>query len=119
MKLFGFNLFGTQKAYEQTPVTQQREFHIPEKVFIGPYYEWSEQEPASLKLGVYNLLNGFYSSQNFIELFYSVPEVFAPVHEIASRVADATWQLKKDWNDEVDYKDADFNRLFTQPNPLV
>ena len=102
--------------------TQQRGIDVPEKVYIGKEgkeWEYSLQEPATIGAILDGLVEGFYSNQNFIELFYSVPEVFAPVHEIASRVADATWQLRKDWNDEVDYKDAQFNRLFTQPNPLL
>jgi hypothetical protein len=107
--------------FKRKEQTRALEYNVPEKVFIereGPYYEWSEQPPASLQWGVQNLLSGFYGSQNYIELYYSVPEVFAPVHEIAKRVSDANWQLCKEWNDEVDYKDEDFNRLFTQPNPL-
>lgn len=117
------DFFGAKKE-QQNAVIESRslEYDVPEKVFVereGPFYEWSTDEPAALKHSLYNLLSGFYSNQNFIELFYSVPEVFAPVHEIASRVADCNFQLRKDWNDEVDYKDADFNRLFTQPNPLV
>ena len=82
-------------------------------------YEYSGDAPAKLNRTIDNLLYGSYGRQNFIELFYCLPEIFAPVNEIASRVADATWQLKKQWNDEVDYSDKDFNRLFTQPNPLM
>lgn len=98
-------------------------YDVPEKVYItqdgGVFNEWSTQEPAMLRHNFYDLLYGFYGCQNFIELFYSVPEVFAPVHEIAKRVSDCNWQLCKDWNDQVDYNDQDFNRLFTQPNPMV
>lgn len=100
---------------------ETRASSAPTKVFVereGDQYEWSEDQPGLIDR-FYNLLNGFYSAQNFIELFYCLPEVFAPIHEIASRVADANWQLKRDWNDEVDYKNADFNRLFSTPNPLM
>lgn len=97
----------------------------PDKVFIerdgktpfGPSYEYSTTEPAHFDID--SVLNGVHGRQNFIELFYCLPEIFAPVNEIASRVADATWQLKKSWNDEVDYADKDFNRLFSKPNPLM
>jgi disulfide oxidoreductase YuzD len=119
-KLFGLSI-GAGKQQPRA-VIESRSYDVPDKVFVereGPHYEWSIDEPAALRSGIYNLLNGFYSNQNFVELFYSVPEVFAPVHEIASRVADCNFQLRKSWNDEVDYNDADFNRLFTQPNPLV
>ncbi len=115
-------LLGKPQKEETNVATQHRNTSLPDKVFIerdGFYHEWSTQEPASLHHNIYSILHGFYGSQNFIELFYSVPEIFAPVHEIAKRVSDATWQLRKEWNDEVDYKDEDFNRLFTKPNPLV
>src|SRR6187551_2296249 len=98
-----------------------------DKVFVqGPFgdqysmndYEYSGDAPARLDRTIDNLLYGQYGRQNFIQLFYCLPEIFAPINEIASRVADATWQLRKSWNDEVDYNDPDFNRLFTKPNPL-
>jgi len=92
---------------------------LPEKVFIGKdadQFEYSHMEPSQL---VSALLDGYYSNQNYINLFYSVPEVFAPVHEIARRVSDCNWELLKEWNDEVDYKDKEFNRLFSTPNPLM
>jgi hypothetical protein len=102
------------------PATQPAQ--MPDKIFIEKEgnlgYEYSD-EPPSVVARLYDALNGFYSAQNYIELFYSVPEVFAPIHEIASRVADATWQLRKDFNDNVDYNNTTFNRLFTQPNPFV
>jgi hypothetical protein len=115
-----FNTKETNVATQHRNITSSENF--PEKIFIerdGLYHEWSTEEPASLHHNLHSLLHGFYGSQNFIELFYSLPEVFAPVHEIAKRVSDANWQLRKEWNDEVDYKDEDFNRLFTKPNPLV
>lgn len=99
-----------------------------ERVYVqGPFgdqyqmgdYEYSGDAPAKLNRTIDSLLYGDYGRQNFIQLFYALPEIFAPINEIASRVADATWQLKKSWNDEVDYSDADFNRLFSNPNPLM
>lgn len=102
---------------------------MSEKVYVqGPFgdeypmvnnYEYSGDAPAKLNRTIDNLLYGKYGRQNFIQLFYCLPEIFAPVNEIASRVADATWQLRKTWNDEVDYSDKDFNRLFSKPNPLM
>jgi hypothetical protein len=101
---------------------------LPQTVYVqGPFgdqfamndYEYSGDAPAKLNRTIDNLLYGSYGRQNFINLFYCLPEIFAPVNEIASRVADATWQLKKSWNDEIDYSDKDFNRLFSQPNPLT
>lgn len=102
---------------------------IPEKVFVeyenrqlpggGDSWEYSEIEPASVSHRFDDILFGGNSKQNFITLFYCLPEIFAPINEIATRVADANWQLCKDWNDEVDYNNSTFNRLFSKPNPLM
>jgi hypothetical protein len=100
----------------------KRNIQIPEKVFIereGGYYEYSEYEPQHLENYLESLLGGHYSKQNYINLFYCLPEIFAPVNEIASRVADANWQLRKNSNDEVVYNDQYFNKLFESPNPLM
>lgn len=86
---------------------------------FGPNLEFSTQAPPNLSWSIEALLEGPYGRSNFINLFYCLPEIFAPVNEIASRVASANWQLKKFSNDEVDYKNETFNRLFTRPNPLM
>lgn len=101
---------------------------IPEKVFVnfdGQHlpgssgFEYSELPPANIKWDIDDILFGAYGRQNFITLFYSLPEIFAPINEIASRVSDAVWQLRKNSNDEVDYSNKTFNRLFEYPNPLM
>jgi HK97 family phage portal protein len=58
------------------------------------------------------------SSRNFLNLFDCVPEIFAPIHAIASRIANADFQLRKYRNDQVVYDNEDWNRLFNTPNPL-
>jgi len=116
MRLFGLEI---KRTKEQS--IEQRD-SVPSKVFIeteNSEQVYSTDEPSALQETFYNLLNGFYARQNYITLFYAVPEIFAPVHEIARRVSDCNWQLLKDWNDEVDYRDQDFNRLFSVPNPIM
>lgn len=106
----------------RNPFFEKRSADIPEKVFIereGGQYFYSEEMPGGINMQIQNVLNGYYACQNYIELFYSLPEVFSPIHEIAKRVSDATWQLRKERNDEVVYDDPFFNKLFSQPNPLV
>lgn len=104
---------------------QKRNAEFPSKVFIEQdgkgIFEYSQVAPPLLSMtyDVESLLEGPYGRDNFINLFYLLPEIFAPVNEIASRVADAVWQLRKEWNDEVDYSNKDFNRLFSQPNPMM
>lgn len=82
-------------------------------------YEYSGDAPARLSRTIDNLLYGPYNRQNFINLFYCLPEVFAPVNEIASRVADCVWQLRRKMDDAIIDNDTDFNRLFSTPNPLM
>lgn len=112
-------------------VKRNASIEVPEKVFIeyqnqqmpggGDTWEYSEIEPANFRGGydIEDILYGAYGRQNFITLFYCIPEIFAPVNEIACRVAEATWQLCSTSNDAVDYKNKAFNRLFEKPNPLM
>jgi HK97 family phage portal protein len=65
-----------------------------------------------------SLTYGGYAQSNFVELFHCVPEIFAPIHAIASRIANADFQLRKVKNDQVVYDNEDWNRLFNTPNPL-
>lgn len=95
---------------------------VPDKYFIerqGNEFEYSSDDPNVLKKHIAHLLDGYYGQSNFLELFHCLPEIFAPIHEIASRVADAHWELRKAWNDEVDFNDEAFNRLFSTPNPFM
>lgn len=68
--------------------------------------------------GIDNPLTGGNAARNFLELFDCVPEIFAPIHAIASRIANADFQLRKYSNDQVVYNNEDWNRLFNTPNPL-
>lgn len=106
---------------EEVPA-EDRSVNIPEKVYISNdgipsnslTREYSFTDPVIMQ----DILFGAYSDYNMLQLFYAIPEIAAPVLQIATRVADATWLLKKESNDEIDYKNAQFNKLFTQPNPL-
>src|SRR3569833_3224459 len=82
-------------------------------------YEYSGDAPARLSRTIESLLYGPYNRQNFINLFYALPEIFAPVHEIASRVADADYQLRATRDDKIITNDEAFNRLFNDANPLM
>ncbi len=65
-----------------------------------------------------SLIYGGYAANNFVQLFHCVPEIFAPIHAIASRIANADFQLRKSYNDEIIYNNKAWNALFNQPNPL-
>lgn len=117
----GWNPFKRKSDNSITePVQETRSLDLPDKIFIvqdGNYPEYSESEPAYLSR-FNDLISGHHASSNFIQLFHCLPEIFAPVHEIASRVAACNWQLKRVSNDAVIYTDRDFNKLFSTPNPL-
>lgn len=98
-------------TYVQGPFGDQSPFPVN--------YEYSGDAPARLSRTIDNLLYGPYNRQNFINLFYCLPEVFAPINEIAIRVSDAVWELRRNMDDAVIYDDKDFNRLFSEPNPLM
>lgn len=102
---------GNPPVYVQGPFGDQTPFPVN--------YEYSGDAPAKLNRTIDNLLYGAYNKQNFISLFYCLPEIFAPVHEIASRVADAEWQLRRKMDNGVVTTDEAFNRLFSRPNPLM
>ncbi len=65
-----------------------------------------------------NAVWGQYSDSSLINIYHTMPEVFAPVHHIAFRVAQAKWQVRKISNDEVVYDNKNLNRLLSEPNPL-
>lgn len=117
----GWNPFKRKSDNSITePVQETRSLDLPDKIFIvqdGNYPEYSESEPAYLSR-FNDLISGHHASSNFIQLFHCLPEIFAPVHEIASRVSACNWQLKRASTDSVIYTDRDFNKLFSTPNPL-
>ena len=43
----------------------------------------------------FKALNCDYTDQNLVELFGSIAEVYAPIHAIATRVANAKYELRK------------------------
>lgn len=61
---------------------------------------------------------GVYSKASLIALYHTTAEIYAPVHEIASRVSGAKFIVKKQSNDEVVYENKELNRLLSSPNPL-
>ena len=62
--------------------------------------------------------NPFVCSRNFLELFNTVPEVFFPIDYIASRVAGATFQLKKAKDDSIVWDNQKVNQILNKPNCL-
>lgn len=59
------------------------------------------------------------AGSNFMELFNTVPEVFFPIDYIASRIAGATFQVRKIKDDSVVWHNKPMNRILSQPNCLT
>lgn len=57
-------------------------------------------------------------SQNFLQLFNSVPEVFFPIDYISSKAAGATFVLKKVKDDSIVWNNDKINKILNKPNCL-
>lgn len=58
-------------------------------------------------------------SQNFLELYRSIPEVFWPIDYIASRIAGANYQVKRLNDDSIVWRSSHpMNGILSQPNCL-
>lgn len=91
------------------------------KVYVtkdGNAYEWSFNAPAHVATRDNDIFDGAYSVDNLLNIFAVMPEVFAPVNEIASRVSGLKFVLKRYSDDEIIWDNKDFNRLFSSPNPI-
>lgn len=89
-----------------------------------PYgHEWSFTAPAHIMEPDNELLRhtmeALKDPKNCLVLFDVMPEIFAPVNEIATRVSDLKFVLRRFDDDEIVWDNENFNRLFAQPNPLM
>lgn len=66
----------------------------------------------------FNITWGEYSKSDLVKAYHTIAEVYAPVHQRASRVADGNYQVKKISDDSIVFDNKDLNRLMSQPNPL-
>lgn len=73
--------------------------------------------PVDKYLGdVHQAFTNGYADHNMINIVTSIPEVFAPIHAIAKRAANATFQLCRLDTDEVVYDNKKWNQLSEEPN---
>lgn len=63
-------------------------------------------------------VTGGYSAKNLIELFSTVPEIFAPVDAWASRVALGNFGFRKRSNKEKIEDNEVLNSILNSPNPM-
>lgn len=63
-------------------------------------------------------LRGGHSDRSLLELFGTVAEVYAPIHEVMSRVVNGKFGFRKRSTKEVVENNKDLNKLITQVNPF-
>ena len=61
----------------------------------------------------------YFCGENYMQLFESVPEVFFPINYIASRIAGATFEIKRVKDDSIVYYRKELNKFLDQPNCLM
>lgn len=61
----------------------------------------------------------YFCGENYLQLFGTVPEVFFPINFIASRIAGATFEVKRVKDDSIVYYRREFNKFLDQPNCLM
>ena len=61
----------------------------------------------------------YFCGENYLQLFETVPEVFFPINFIASRIAGATFELKRVKDDSIVFNRKEMNRFLDQPNCLM
>lgn len=61
----------------------------------------------------------FFCGENYLQLFDTVPEVFFPINFIASRIAGATFEMKRVKDDSIVYYKKEFNKFLDQPNCMM
>lgn len=86
----------TLPSVVKTPVGETRDWKV-EDLFVSP----------------------FVCGRNYMELFYSVPEVFFPIDYIASRIAGSGFQLKKVKDDSIVWENRRMNQILTKPNCMM
>ncbi|MBO4549766.1 MAG: phage portal protein [Bacteroidaceae bacterium] len=92
--------------------TDNEKITLPAELGGETIEKWS---PRWIELNVLPSLCG----EDFIELFESVPEVFFPINFIASRIAGATFEVKRVKDDSIVYYKKELNKFLDQPNCLM
>ncbi len=103
--------------------------------FLNPFARKSEEQPAK-RIDLPKELGGgsveqysprylelnvlpYFCGENYLSLFESVPEVFFPIHFIASRIAGATFEVKRVKDDSIVFYKKELNKFLDQPNCLM
>ena len=107
MKLFGKDLF---KRSPQLPAVTYTKDNAGNHI-----YTLQDHDNDYMKHYRSCYTNG-YADANMINIVTSIPELFAPIDIIASRVSKGVYTLRRAKTDEIVYDNKAFNRLMSQPN---
>lgn len=96
------------------------------KTIYEPFDRSSDGDPSdkpSLITGtnfedLMSAVNGHYSTKNLIELFSTVPEIFAPIDAWASRVALGEYSFERIKTGEKITDNVYLNKILNSPNPM-
>lgn len=98
----------TRKSGEQ----QSNAIELPLDLGGGTVEKYS---PRYLELNVLP----YFCGENYLQLFETVPEVFFPINYIASRIAGATFEVKRVKDDSIVFYKKELNKFLDQPNCLM
>jgi hypothetical protein len=98
----------TRKSGEQ----QSNAIELPLELGGGTVEKYS---PRYLELNVLP----YFCGENYLQLFETVPEVFFPINYIASRIAGATFEVKRVKDDSIVFYKKELNKFLDQPNCLM
>lgn len=106
------SLFKNPFARKSETLPANRTIELPAELGGGTIEKYS---PRYFELNVLP----YFCGENFLQLFESVPEVFFPINYIASRIAGATFEVKRVKDDSIVYYRKEFNKFLDQPNCLM
>lgn len=104
--------------------------------FLNPFSRKSKERPDSNTIELPIELGGgtverysprwlelnalpYFCGENYLQLFESVPEVYFPINYIASRIAGATFEVKRVKDDSIVFNRKELNKFLDQPNCLM
>ena len=61
----------------------------------------------------------YFCGENYLQLFDTVPEVFFPINFIASRIAGATFEVKRVKDDSIVFYKKEINKFLDRPNCVM
>lgn len=99
--------------YNSGPGNAERKSNV--KLIDEDGSEIQRWSPRYIELNVFPKLCG----NNFLQLYNTVPEVFFPINFIASRIAGATFEVKRVKDDSIVFYKKELNKFLDHPNCMM